>query len=350
MPHFESGAMNRVAINRWQRFYSIVFLFLVLGASIFTMFKSLKSGIAGIEDNFFGKPRLITLFTRLRYSVGDQVFAQVLVGKGDWLQYSANGNLDDYQNAYVSREELESIHQKLDLLHEELAQRGITLLVVVAPNKATIYPDNVPEQIVKLSPQSQLDVFLELMQQTNSSYVVDLRPPLAQARQDHQVYYRTDTHWNSLGAYIAYREIMEALSRTYPDLQPYELDQFRWTETDPQPGDLSKIMGARFIREPRNALLPKFNSMSELQSISYPTIYASWARNGQEKTLIMYHDSFGVVLQLFLQHHFKQATYILNSTETIESKMPWIEEIKPDIVMIEVVERGLLSLDVLLSD
>jgi hypothetical protein len=177
-----------------------------------------------------------------------------------------------------------------------------------------------------------------------------VRPALAEARRDHQVYYGTDSHWNSLGAYIAYREIMEALSRTYPDLQPYVLDQFRWTKTDPQPGDLSKIMGARFIREPRNALLPKFNSMSELQSISYPTIYASWARNGQEKTLIMYHDSFGVVLQLFLQHHFKQATYILNSTETIESRMPWIEEIKPDIVMIEIVERSLLYLDVLLSE
>ena len=339
-----------MSTDRWQQRYSILFFLIVLGSCLFTMVKSLERGMAGIEENFFGKQRLIGAYHRLRYSMGDKVFSQVLVGKEGWLEYSSNGSLDDYQNADISREQLESIRQKLGLLHEELANRGITLIVVIAPNKATIYPEKVSEKIKKINPRSRLDVFMELMRQTDSSYIVDLRPPMAQARQDHQLYYRTDTHWNALGAYIAYHEIMQALSQTYPDLKPYELDQFRWTETDPQPGDLSKIMGANFIREPRTALLPKFNSMSDFESVSYPSVSASWALNGQEKTLIMYHDSFGVALQPFLQHHFKQATYILNSTAPIASHMDWIETARPDILMIEIVERSLPYLGPLISN
>jgi hypothetical protein len=90
--------------------------------------------------------------------------------------------------------------------------------------------------------------------------------------------------------------------------------------------------------------------MSDLESVSYPDVSASWAFNGQEKTLIMYHDSFGVGLQPFLRHHFKQATYILNSSTPVASNMDWIERTKPDVLIIEIVERSLPYLDPLLSD
>jgi hypothetical protein len=109
-------------------------------------------------------------------------------------------------------------------------------------------------------------------------------------------------------------------------------------------------MGATFIREPRNALLPKFDSMSDLEVVSYPNVSASWGLNGQEKTLIMYHDSFGMGLQPFLQHHFKQATYILNSSTPIASNMAWIETTKPDVLIIEIAERSLSYLGLLISN
>ncbi|MBK5278483.1 MAG: hypothetical protein JJE09_06435, partial [Bacteroidia bacterium] len=270
-----------------------------------------------------------------------------------WMEYSADGNLDDYQNAYIFPEQLEGIHQKLDKLTEALDARNITLIVVIVPNKVTIYPDKVSEKLQKVNEQSRLDAFLDLMKQTNSTRMIDLRPSLRQARQDqaYQLYYKTDTHWNSLGAYIAYREIMNIASRAHPALQPYDLDKFVLRETDRQIRDLPRIMGVDFITEPMLELQAKFDSGAYFQRVP-PTssVSMSWSNENQEKTLLMYHDSFGVALQGFLQNHFKQAMYIQNSPDKNLSNMSWIETIQPDVVIIEIVERNLPYLDILLSN
>lgn len=345
----KTGPVNKMPTNRWQQLYSNFFVLIVLASLLLTMLKSLTGGFTGFDENFFGKPRLISSFNYLRYSMGDQVFSQVLVGKEGWLQFSSEGNLNDYQNASIAPAQLERIHQKLEALNKELAARGITLIVIVAPSKATIYPDKVPEKLEKINEQSRLDLFLDLMKQTNSSYVIDLRPALIQASQNHQIYYKTDTHWNALGAYIAYREIMNTLSQAHPELQPYELDQFQWKESNPIVMDLPRLMSADFIREPWTELRPKFDAISHLQRFSSQSDGSmSWGYHGQEKTLVMYHDSFGITLHQFLRHHFKAAMFIPHRNSEL-SKTPWINVANPDIVIIEVAERDMGFLDFFLS-
>ena len=104
---------------------------------------------------------------------------------------------------------------------------------------------------------------------------------------------------------------MKIFSEVYPALQPYELDQFRWKESNLTVRDLPKRIGADFIKEPWNGLQPKFDVAAYRQQFFTPsTVLFSWGYNGQEKTLLMYHDSFGNRLQSFLHHHFKAAMYI----------------------------------------
>lgn len=349
MLHSKPSLVSKVSSSRWQPLYSKIFVLAVLAALLLTMLKSLTAGFSGFDENFPGKVHLISTFNHLRYSMGDKVFSEVLVGKDGWLEYTLNRNLEDYQNALTIPGEMESIHQKLDMLNKELASRGITLVVVVAPNKATIYSDKISEKLEKISKKSRLEIFLELTRQTHSSYVVDLRPALMQARQNHQLYYKTDTHWNSLGAFIAYQEIMNSVSQDYPELQPYGLDQFQWKETNPTVLDLARVIGADFIKESRIELKPKFYPTSYLRKISSQSdAYISWGYGGQEKTLLMYNDSFGAALQNFLQYHFKEAIYIPDTDPEL-SKISWINIMQPDIVIIECVERDIAYLDLLVS-
>ena len=334
-----------------QNQYSLIFILVILSSSLFTMFKSMKNGIAGFEDNFYNKSLLIASFNKLRYLMGNNVFPQVLVGKEGWLEYSLDGNLDDYQNIYPDQVRLQGIHRKLTSLDEDLKARNIKLIVVVAPNKSTIYPDKVSDELHKLSDRSRLDLFLELFNQPNSPVVIDLRPFLAQARQDQQLYYKTDTHWNSFGAHIAYREIMNSAMQTYPDLQPYKLDQFILGETDPQIMELGRLLGVEFLTESRNTVTPRFDSGARFQRFPpFSPVSMSWSNNEKKRKLLMYHDSFGVALQVFLQHHFQEAMYILNSPDVSLSNMSWINTIEPDVVIIEILERNLYYLDDLLSN
>lgn len=331
--------------------YSTWFILLVLGGFVFVMIASLRGGIPAFSESFPGRKIMIASFNRLRYSLGDRVFPQVLIGQEGWMEYTADGNLDDYQNAYLDLTNLESIRKKLIALDEELAQRNITLIVVVVPNKATIYPDKLPANLDKLQKTSRLDVFLDMMEQSDPNLVLDVRQALKQARESHQVYYRTDTHWNSLGAYTAYLEIMTAVSQAYPELQPYMLNKFRIKETNPQTMDLALINGMSFIREAPVFVEPKFDGVAHFQRFPPLSSFSmSWGMGDQEQTLLMYHDSFGVALRPFLMNHFKQAMYILNSADPNISSLSWIDIVQPNIVIIEIAERSLPYLNTLLSN
>lgn len=317
------------------------------------MFVGLGQGYSSFEAHFYQKHQLIEAYNRLRMKIGDRVFPQVLVGENRWLEYIPDGNLNDFQNFSGSDPQiLSSIQQKLITLNEQLKQRNITLVVVIAPNKATIYPEYMPGEIKKAGEKSRLDQFLALMG-NDSRIVLDLRPDLQAGRKTQHVYYRTDTHWNPYGAYIAYQQIMNSLSVTHPDLAPFALDNFILKEKPPEPLDLVRILGADFLTESLIVIKPKFRSNAEIQWLiaasSRKSVAKSWASdNGQDIRLLMYHDSFGLGLIPFFQHHFREATYIQLDLNSIT--LSAIDRYQPDVVIIEIVERGLGLLDLFLSN
>src|SRR6185503_11425114 len=100
---------------------------------------------------FYGRGRLINLTSNLRLKMGDRVFPKVIVGEDGWLIFTGEGDIQDYQRAEAfTEDELAMFQADLDALSANYAARGITLLVVVVPNKNTIYPERVPSQITVL--------------------------------------------------------------------------------------------------------------------------------------------------------------------------------------------------------
>lgn len=56
---------------------------------------------------------------------------------------------------------------------------------------------------------------------------VDLIGPLTESPERKALYYRTDHHWTSLGAYTAYGAYMEALERDYPRREEFQIEQIQ---------------------------------------------------------------------------------------------------------------------------
>src|SRR4030095_7802133 len=113
------------------------------------------------------------------------------------------GDIQDYQKAEAfTEEELASFQTDLDALSASYAARGITLLVVVVPNKNTIYPERVPSQIPVIGTESRLEQLTSYLQTHGQTQILDLRHPLIAAKAEHEIYYATDTHWNGYGSYI----------------------------------------------------------------------------------------------------------------------------------------------------
>ena len=75
-----------------------------------------------------------------------------------------------------------------------------------------IYPENVPANAPLLDEGAYLDQLSAAVQAAGGRFV-DVRQTLAEHK-DEYIYYRTDHHWTSLGAYYAYQQLCGALGLT----------------------------------------------------------------------------------------------------------------------------------------
>lgn len=330
-------------IQRLRRRYTQIFLTLLTLVSLLMLVQSLSGSIAEFDSRFWGRSFFISRYAKLKLALGDHVFTQALAGKDGWLEYTEDGDLDIYQNTGgASAETLEAMRGKLQKLYEALQKRDITLVLVIAPNKSTIYPDKLPAEIRKNDGPSALDVFTESLQQKGPPILVDLRAPLQNGRKKQDVYYKTDTHWNAYGALIAYTEIMQRLADSHPQLTSAPLDAFTITTSQPYPHDIARFIGVTDLLESDIQLHPKESDIRWATLNDDPIVPFQVATTSKDNapTLLMYMDSFGVELKDFIAPHFSKTTFILNHSQYPNAvSMQLIDATKPNIVIVEFVER-----------
>lgn len=328
--------------------YAKVFLVLMMTLSISFAF-SPNISLSTISIDFRWNKALINFYSSLRLKLGDRVFNKAVVGKDGWVFYADLASIKDYQNSEpLSEAKLSYFQKKLSDLNSSLVEQGITLLIVIPPNKSTIYPQYMPDEISVLNKKSRLDQFIERMKKEKIN-VIDLRPVLLDASKKQDVYYKVDTHWNEVGAYYGYYEIINFLSDYDTRLIPHPLSDYEYTyQNDLLNPDLPSVLGIPSIKEERWVLIPKFSvqgtknlrlNLSDGRHVSKMT-----GQNDQLPSLLIYHDSFysaNSALSHFMEPHFKKISGVLFNPDKNIWSLDWIQHEEPDIVIIEIVERNL---------
>lgn len=294
----------------------------------------------GILDNYY----LVNIFSNFRFQVlKDVVYNAVLVGPNHWLNYIGENSLDDYQNSIpFTEDELATIQANLDTLQQKLAAKNIQFYIFIPPNKTTIYPEKMPEQIIKLRADSRLDQLVEYQKTHGGIDLIDLVQPLLAAKQDYAVYKSTDSHWSPYGAWVGYSTVIEKMAADFPEIIPLKTTDFNLEEKVISNGDLAKIAGNLKISE---SVL--FLNTKDKDRITYDKFY----ENGVSYTTseitgsdlpraVVFRDSFFSALQPYFAEHFSYAIYAWTAT------FDWdlIDEVKPDIVIIALTERALRAL------
>ena len=320
--------------------YTQLFVLFIFCSIIYVMVHSIGLGPKDFQNNFYKRNFLIEKANWLRIKLGDRILPISLIGKDGWVDYTGDGNLDDFQNLkqFTNRKDL---LKKLKVLNRYLKSRDITLLIVVAPNKATIYPDKLPEQIKSLPTQSRLDQLITNLEAHHLPIHVDLRPSLRSARANQDVYFKeNNTHWNGYGAFVAYTAIINALSSSYPDLKPYGTADLNLVAAEPGAGTPDSyfapvhpfVRTLHFGNKDPNRILGTEYGYHQFSSIS----------DSKLPTLLMFHDSFGAYyLNDYLSMNFAESHFIhLRDTPRYLSTQA-IQQFDPDVVIIEIVERDL---------
>ena len=272
----------------------------------------------------------------------ERVFDKMMIGKERWLIYTDEGSIDDYQhiNAF-SQAELQHLQQALDLLNEDLHQKGIKFLVVIPPNKNTIYPEYVPNEIPVVTAPSRYDQLVEYMQQHGKTQILDLRPALLEARKTSVVYFAKDTHWNDQGAVVAYQQIIQVLQGDFPALKAHPLSDFRQTTQAGVELDLAQTIIAPDLVTDDIVLTPLYasNTTYVQTKYGYRRLTIGTNPNTALPKVVIYHDSFFNRLIPLIGDHFQKAVFVpINSPYEIWN-FSWIDSEKPDIVILEFTER-----------
>lgn len=331
--------------------YQLIFIAAFLAVLLIPL-RTLQLDPSNIEDDFYGRGYMIVAVANLRVAIGDRVFPKVIVSDDGWLIFTAENDIEDYQRTDAfTEEELARIQESLDALAATYHEQGTALLVVIAPNKNTIYPERVPSEIPVIGAESGLDQLADYLQEHGATQILDLRPALLAAKQQGQIYYATDTHWNDYGAFIAYQEIMAALSTKYPALQAHEQADFEVAIREPEALDLAENIGTTLLLESKIQFQPLFDSDTNYKTVNVGGRRIQFSSNPDASlpTAIVYHDSFFFRVIPLLGEHFSSAIFIQNYIGGGLWNLSWVEDEKPDIVIIEFAERTLHDLTILID-
>lgn len=312
------------------------------------------------NDHFPLRTQLIQRYNYLRIKIMKQSDQRnVLMGRDGWMFYTQERQLRDFVGrAPFSEEKLAALRGLLEARRDWLAARGIAYIFVIPPGKPTIYPEYMPENYLRARGRTRMDKVMDHMARHSDVTIVDLRPSLLAAKSQHLLFYRHDAHWNTLGAMVAYGEIMRAVSRALGrdmgDIRTWQ--DFTIRHRERQGGDLTEMLelSAHFT-ENEAYLVPQdgFKPCARVQNlegylgrdwIAVATPF-TWHCPRAEIDMVMFRDSFGSQMVPFLSEHFRRSTYIWKLNYDAALFKAVIEKENPQIVIDECGERMLYYLE-----
>ena len=284
-----------------------------------------------VADHFAFRQEMITASAQLDaavFQVSNQ--GDVVLGKEDWLFYQET--MADYlRTEPLSGQQLFGAARTLALLQEHAAARGARLYVTVSPNKASLYPEYLPNVGEPLEGESNVDRLLPYLEGEGVSYL-DLFAPFQQ--EDEVLYYRTDSHWNVRGAALAHDALITGLGKT--DQEPFFSGTYH--QGEPHLGDLYEMLYPTGTETEEDAAYDRPFAFSYVRPIrSAEDQFIQTENPDRSGSLLMFRDSFGNLLHTFLADAYGQAAF----SRAMPYTMSLLDQTGADTVLIEIVERNL---------
>lgn len=243
-----------------------------------------------------------------------------------------------------------------------LRRNGVkTFQIMVAPNKESIYPENLPDWAAPGVP----DVTDALFRGIGDSVFHDFRQPLLAAKQRDptHLFYQHDTHWNAWGASHAFRAFADRMRAELPGLRWPQDDHYRLLRVERRTGgdladflrmgswspqDEEPILG--FTAMPRELVQTVYglNQSVDLERVADSRVslaHPVQTRNAlaMNKVRVLWlSDSFGGSMADLMHASFSDVVRMhwRDAFRDGGSLVRLLDEWKPDYVFVTVVERA----------
>lgn len=327
----------------------IVTLFILI--NIYGLFafkqKTIILSLVSLRDNFPGKEYFVSKYNSIKLNCFHEnpIPGRIIIGKDGWYflgDFFEKGNSISLGLTKYNEQELELVSNKILERNSFLAKLNIKFYVAIAPNKQSVYDKYLFEGKYDTANNTQL-LKIKLKNKYNFG-LIDLKENLDLLKDSIQLYYKTDTHWNGLGAFIGFSRICSEIRKDFPEFSPWKIEDYSIKKAPPFQLDLTALLKVPVLEEGL-ILEPKFSPTgirkASVLQIPYNFIFdKSWYEYRLENTkkrlkILVFRDSFSSALIDYFKESFGSAILLWDFNF---NKQLIIDE-KPDIVLYLVSER-----------
>ncbi len=259
---------------------------------------------------------------------------------------------------------IEGLFKRFDRLRQEVEDPGAVLAIVIAPNKHSVYPEMLPTDLIPAQKTVTDDVSSRAEEAGLS--ILDLRPEMRRLKASAQAYLKTDTHWTHAGAAASYDSVMEFL-RDPLGAEVSRID-YSLIPISRKAGDLANLLKMRqmfgvdhdndyridlTIRPETCAATISMISGETSEcapsgkdevSVMDKTMKLTRTTNApNDQTVLMLCDSFCTSSSSLFNATFKTVYRVHWKFLDRKKLSHYIETLAPDIVILQMVERDMLT-------
>lgn len=286
-------------------------------------------------DDRFNLRELFLKIHDLKFILSRNLMTEnIMKGPDDWLFLSWKASIDSYANNIMfTDEELASIDNYLGSIDKYCKTHNKKFYFIIAPDKSRIYPEYFPKSIIRVSDNSRSEQLIDYIGKHSKVNVVYPKNKLISQKGNNFLYWKDDTHWNLLGAYYGYSELMNIIKKDYKNISIYKIKEYT---TEQHTGDLYNMTPVG-LRKADNTTykIPKVDNSQLCKRSKEDRAIITCSNENANINLLMYRDSFSTALIPYLAHSFGDSEYI------------WKKDVNPnsmknaDIIIFEIVERSL---------
>lgn len=279
---------------------------------------------------------------RLNNSIDFFVFGQssnegVTIGKEGWLFHSGDddGNALKQSLGYwkYSEEELQRIAENLTTTERVLKNRGIAFVLYIAPNKATVYMDKVPDAYQVADNVTATDQLVAYLREKADIRVVYPKEELMKARKENPdiyFYRKLDSHWNEAGAYIGAKCLASELGVEMPAFGELSLEPYYSTDYG-----LTEMLGI-VVKDEDVGYYVSGNGAKNTEQETFENGFMYHAEDAPDsRTLFVNRDSFSMAMAPHIAPYFAKTVWVHRS----DFKQEQILAYDADVFVLETVER-----------
>lgn len=315
-----------------------------------------------LVDTFPYRLNMVDGFAFMQQGRVESLNGKGIFGLDGWMfmndhSFPAGNTMDDFLGFNtLELRDFDAHFADLDRKRRLYEEQGIRFYLLIAPNKVTIYPEHLPEELRQAKGETIREQYMAFYRERIAregirDFIIDPTEALRTRAAAESVYFPLDTHWTWEGRIVAGRLLLDRIRRDFPELG--DIPNLVM-EAKPAWAGLANMLGVKIPPERQeSSLFPKeaqWNSIdkhSEDASVitTGATLRHYYNRNNTVD-IFFAGDSFMNDYQplpeafVFRNSYYVEIGY--NSPGIMRKLFDKTLEIRPAIVVDEIVERNIM--------